>query len=375
MPSLLKTSCNSCIAAKRRCSRATPKCERCSQRSLDCHYEFPPSHRASSDWSMGQPVRLPLTTGSYVTDPGALPQSPPLGIADCVVMQSFDYALLELAGLPGIDDPKFNQLFELPALAQMRVLDLWPRLDDTRSWNFCAQMLLSFANQFVQTGGNPFIDKSGSMSYILTTAFSVCAAYLARTDATNGIFQRILVTEVCKLATAIPHSSFEQQLAALQALLLYYTLMFFGGDTQLRALAEKQEGVLERATIALQSQCLDPGGTPTDRVAECHREAARRAVVISYLLRGINRVLHYKSCHVICDLLNLPVSLRLPPGLRRTGLQSESQIDTRNIVTFYEFVQEWEKERLGQIDEFAKLLLVACKGLTEIVPASAFDTT
>ncbi|KAK4073258.1 uncharacterized protein Triagg1_5538 [Trichoderma aggressivum f. europaeum] len=324
---------------------------------------------------MGQPVRLPLTTASYVNDTGVPQQSQTLSIADSVVMQSFEYALLELAGLPGIDDPKFNQLFEYPALAQMRVLDLWPRLDDTRSWNFCAQMLLSFANQFVQTGENPFIDKSGVMSYILTTAFSVSAAYSARTDATNGIFQRILVTEVCKLATAIPHSSFEQQLAALQALLLYYTLMFFGGDTQLRALAEKQEGLLQRATIALQSQCLDPSGTPADRVAECHREAARRAVVISYLLRGINRVLHYKSCHVICDLLNLPVSLRLPPRLRQSGLQSEGQIDTRDIVTYYEFVQEWEKGRLGQIDEFAKLLLVACKGLTEIVPASAFDAT
>ncbi|PKK48020.1 hypothetical protein CI102_5526, partial [Trichoderma harzianum] len=361
--SLLKTSCNSCIAAKRRCSRATPKCERCSQRSLDCHYAFPPSHRASSDWNMGRPVRLPLTTASNVTDPGIPPQSQPLGIADSVAMQSFDYALLELAGLPGIDDPKFSLLFEFPALAQMRVLDLWPRLDDTRSWSFCAQMLLSFANQFVHTGENPFIGKSGSMSYIVTTAFSVCAAYLARTDATNGMFQRILVAEVCKVATAIPHSSFEQQLAALQALLLYYILMFFGGDAQLRALAEKQEGVLERATIALQSQCLDPLGTPTDRVAECHREAARRAVVISYLLRGINRVLQYKSCHVICDLVNLPVSLRLPLGVHRSGLQSESQIDTREIVTYYEFVQEWETGRLGEIDEFAKLLLVACKGV------------
>ncbi|KAK0759337.1 hypothetical protein N5P37_007525 [Trichoderma harzianum] len=324
---------------------------------------------------MGRPVRLPLTTASNVTDPGIPPQSQPLGIADSVAMQSFDYALLELAGLPGIDDPKFSLLFEFPALAQMRVLDLWPRLDDTRSWSFCAQMLLSFANQFVHTGENPFIGKSGSMSYIVTTAFSVCAAYLARTDATNGMFQRILVAEVCKVASAIPHSSFEQQLAALQALLLYYILMFFGGDAQLRALAEKQEGVLERATIALQSQCLDPLGTPTDRVAECHREAARRAVVISYLLRGINRVLQYKSCHVICDLVNLPVSLRLPLGVHRSGLQSESQIDTREIVTYYEFVQEWETGRLGEIDEFAKLLLVACKGVTEIVPPSAFDTT
>ncbi|KAL7906625.1 hypothetical protein GGI35DRAFT_458523 [Trichoderma velutinum] len=372
MPSLLKTSCNSCIAAKRRCSRATPKCERCSQRSLDCHYAFPPSHRVNSGWNMGQPVRLPLTTASYVTDPGVSTQSRQLSITDSVLMQSFDYALLELAGLPGIDDPKFNLLFEYPALAQMRVLDLWPRLDDTRSWNFCAQMLLSFANEFVQTGENPFIDKSGSMSYILTTAFSVCAAYLARTDATNGIFQRILVAEVCKLATAIPHSSFEQQLAALQALLLYYILMLFGGDAHLRALAEKQEGVLERATVTLQSQCLNPNETSAGRAAECPREAARRAIVISYLLRGVYRVLQYKSCHVICDLLNLPVSLRLSPEPHRSGLQPQSQIDTRDIVTYYEFVQEWEKGRLGQIDEYAKLLLVACKGLNGIVPTSAW---
>jgi hypothetical protein len=324
---------------------------------------------------MEDPVRLPLVVGNCVTNLCLPIQSGLVGIVDSLPMQPPDFNLREVAGLPNFDYPDLNLTFEMRTPLHRRVLELWPCLDDTQSWKFCAQMLLSFTNQFVHTGKNPFIGQTGSMSYNLITAFSVCATYLARTDATNGIFQRLIVAEVRKLAIAIPHSSFERQLATLQALLIYFTLMLFGGDAHLRGFAENQEGVLKRATVVLQCQCLGPGGTPADRVAEFPREAARRAVVISYLLRGIYRVLQYKSCHIISDLLKLPVSLHLPLGPRASGLQLHGQVGTGNVVAYHEFVQEWEQGRLGRIDEFAQLLLVACKGLTRINAISAFDIT
>ncbi|CCT73201.1 uncharacterized protein FFUJ_10119 [Fusarium fujikuroi IMI 58289] len=374
MPSLLKTSCNSCIAAKRRCSRAVPKCERCSQRSLDCQYAFPPSCQANSDWNMQDSVGLPLAVGNCTTDLCLPAQSGSVGIADAdhLLMLPPDFTLSEVVGLTHFDNPHLDPTFEISTPLQKRVLELWPRLEDTQSWRFCAQMLLSFTKQFVQTGKNPFIGQTASMPYSLATAFSICATYLARTDATNGIFQLLMVTEVSKLAIEIPHSSFERQLATLQALLLYFTLMLFGGDALLRTFAENQEDVLERATVVLQWQCLGLGESLADSVDDVSHETARRAVVVSYLLRGIYRVLQYKSCHIIPDLLSLPVSLHLPLTLGpcASGLQLHGQVDTGYIVTYNEFVQEWELGRLRRTDDFARLLLVACKGLSRVNPTS-----
>lgn len=40
--SLRKTSCSCCVAAKRRCDRGFPQCQRCSKQSIACHYPYPP---------------------------------------------------------------------------------------------------------------------------------------------------------------------------------------------------------------------------------------------------------------------------------------------------------------------------------------------
>ncbi|KAM0263362.1 hypothetical protein ACHAQJ_001218 [Trichoderma viride] len=284
----------------------------------------------------------------------------PLSVADSALMQSPNCAAF--ASFPDL----VNTYFGSPMPLQMRALSFWPRLDDTRSWDFCAQTLLSFANQFVRSGTYPFIyTSSSSLPSTLTTAFGVCAAYSTRTDATLGIIQQLMINEAHKLAVAIPHGSVGQQLAALQALLLYHILMLFGGDARLQALAEHQESVLERATLALQG--LDSSVVPEMAEAGLLRESARRAVLTSYLVRGIYRVLRYKSCHIIGDLVNLPVSLHPPPRLDTSEPQpSQCQTNTGQVLPYHEYVQEWEQGRLGHIDDFAQLLLVACKGLTGI---------
>ncbi|KAI2698757.1 transcriptional regulator family: Fungal Specific TF [Penicillium roqueforti] len=359
MSSLRKSACHSCVAAKRRCDKSFPTCLRCRQKSLNCQYSYPPNTPSTQP---EEPEQLPeLQSGpdnalaSSQCDDGLI--ITPEASSDWD--QQFNHELLFLDNA-GRDEFIQSIPSEDPTPLQKRVLEFWPRVDDIQTWNFCTRTFLSYIDMFVRHGSNSFIQQVQQPR--LRTAFAVCAAYKARTDTNQRVVQQLIDTEVKMLATDARRCSFVEKLATLQALLLYYTLMLFSGDIHLQFLAEKQEPLLGQWTAELK----DPDSPAVYDTAESWElyESARRTVVLSYLLRGVYHVLKYKTCHLINDLVSLPVSLRPQVGWHMRESQSlQAGPNSAHVVSYHEFVTEWEVGHMSNLDDFGQLLLVACKGM------------
>lgn len=359
--SLRKSACHSCVAAKRRCDKSFPACLRCRQKSLDCQYSYPPN-----------------TPSTQPEDPEQLPQlqSGPdnrLASSQCVggliitpeASSDWDQQFNPELLLDNFGWDGFIQSipFEDPTPLQKRVLEFWPRVDDLQTWNFCTRTFVSCIDMFVRHGSNSFIHQVQQPK--LRTAFAVCAAYRARTDENQRLVQQLIDTEVEVLVTGAQRCSLVEKLATLQALVLYYILMLFSGDIHLQFLAEKQETLLGQWTAELKD-ATSPAIYDTAESWELY-ESARRTVILSYLLRGVYHVLKYKTCHLIDDLVSLPVSLRPQVGWhKRESPSIQAGPNSAYVVSYHEFVKEWEVGHMSNVDDFGQLLLVACKGLGHV---------
>lgn len=203
--------------------------------------------------------------------------------------------------------------------------------------------------------------QAAALGQPLQTVFAICAAYGTRTDATLGIVQRLLAnTESVSLARHLPWASFADRLAGLQALILYHIMMLFGVDTHLQLLAEQQDTLLAHWTGEPETAC-----STTEPWVLC--ESARRAVVISYLLRGVYYVQKYKTCCAIGALVGLPVSVSDPnSGWLADQPGPLPDRDPGRLTSYHGFVKDWEDGRLSNVDDYGQLLIVACKGLRPV---------
>lgn len=351
MPSLRKTACEPCTAAKRRCDKGYPACQRCSQRSLKCWYLYLPKSTTLQTKEEGQVPGSQAATANNV-----------LSLFDSDGSMILPYPCADLESISNLD----LHLLEPTPLCK-RVLDFWPRTSDIETWHFCGRTLLSYADKFVGHGFNSFIHppQVNGLRPPLQTAFGVCAAYKARSEATLGIFEHLLNTEIDRLGKASLGDSVAEQLAGLQAMILYHILMLFGGNIRHQYLAEQREGVLAQWTAKLEAA----NSLATYDTAESWAlyESARRSVMISYLLRGVYHVLKYRVCYLISNLVSLPVSPEPLSGWHASSPRSlVAGPNSTNIVSYHEFVKMWEDGRISNTDEFGQLLLVACKGVAPV---------
>ncbi|KAJ5605723.1 hypothetical protein N7510_008504 [Penicillium lagena] len=359
MSSLRKSACHSCVAAKRRCDKSLPACLRCRQKSLNCQYSYPPNTPSTQPEEYEQLPELQSGTDNGL----ASFQCDDALIINPDASSDWDQGVIsELLSLDSASWDGFIQSIPIedPTPLQKRVLEFWPRVDDLQTWNFCTRAFMSYIDMFVQHGSNSFIRHAQEPR--LRTAFAVCAAFKARTDENQRVVQQLIDTEVERLATDARRCSFVEKLATLQALILYYTLMLFSGDIHLQFMAEKQEPLLGQWTVELKD-ADSPAVYDTAETWELY-ESARRTVVISYLLRGVYHVLKYKTWHLIGDLVGLPVSSRSQFGWHRREPQSlPAGPNSVHVVSYHEFVKEWEVGHMSNVDDFGQLLLVACKGV------------
>ncbi|RAK96472.1 uncharacterized protein BO80DRAFT_505383 [Aspergillus ibericus CBS 121593] len=268
----------------------------------------------------------------------------------------------------------------LPRL-ERRVLEFWPRINDTNTWAFCIQTFLGYVDNFLNTGTLPLVDslpdRQGDPPPILRDVYGVCAAYRTCQPGTRPFYLTLLKAGVDNASTSnASHTELQDRLDRLQALILYYILFLAGGVRdqfvfiQVDCMLAQSTADLERTELELRqtSEVMNPHPSQSHWKNRVFCENARRLIMISYLVRAVYAVVHFHRCDFIKYLAGLPVST--PPD---TDLSVEGDVGGPNpaqlvsgVVSYDELVSVWEQGGLSQVDEFRFLLLVACKGLDTV---------
>ncbi|CAL5868428.1 uncharacterized protein PFLUO_LOCUS2653 [Penicillium psychrofluorescens] len=266
-----------------------------------------------------------------------------------------------------------------PVSFDRRILEFYPRVDDKKTWAFGVRTLLNQVNIFLRTGSAFFIhpraQTENKLLPPLRVAYGVCSAYRVRKESEFPFFQQLLEKEIENLAILRSPDTFQEQVAELCAMLLYYILVHFGGTRQRGKLADKSEIILAQHTARVESlELATRQSTATLIEAELLSneeglnlwnlcESARKVVMVSYLAREIRHVLLFKTCSLLRQIVALPVSKKLTflPG-NKYGTGDTTSAQWQDIVSYDRFVRDWEVGELGVIDEFTYFLISMCKG-------------
>ncbi|RKL18924.1 hypothetical protein BFJ70_g14138 [Fusarium oxysporum] len=325
--------------------------------------------------------------------------------------------------------------------------EIWPRGRDTKTWQFCARELLSFVNAFATTTTNSFIlqpvaspnsNNHTELHFSLQRALGLCATACTLTDSTRSILDQMLETEMQHLVSGfglhnvLGHSAtlsaFRQDLARLQAMVLYQITTLFSTSARQQFLAKKYEPLVaswsrelllriqvlelqKKETLSspfLPIELLHPSATdleayPNERpireslensaplllydkpLHNSEIDSAYRTILISYLARSVHSALISQTCTLLAELGSLPVFIHSNEPvsdisydesqqafwseLRRSAEAQELNMQNKTI-SYNEFADRWsqQKELLGlnERDRFVVLLLAACKGVDTI---------
>lgn len=167
---------------------------------------------------------------------------------------------------------------------------------------YCASRLSSIPHLFATTGQTMFIHRQmfqALPSTVLQQAMSACALYSMKTPITKPLVHQLLQQNVEHLLTTIDATAATNPdlLVALQSLLLYQLMRLFDGDIRLRAAAEADEAtaVLWASELRMRACALSLplhpvanfADNPKDWQTWLFSESIRRAVVTTFLLRGV----------------------------------------------------------------------------------------
>ncbi|KAF5646378.1 hypothetical protein F52700_1808 [Fusarium sp. NRRL 52700] len=335
-------------------------------------------------------------------------------------------------------DPGFDKTLQ-------QTHEIWPRGGDTKTWQFCARELISFVNTFATTATNSFIlppvasandsnDTELQLPLSLQRALSVCATSCTLAGSNRGILDQILETEMQHMlgGSALHISGYEatlaafrQDLAQLQAMVLYQIITLFSTSARQQSLAKKyiplvasqsrelllriqvleleRKNTLSSAFLPVELFSLSatnlgaysidrpiresPGSSAPHLLYDkpLHKseiDSAYRTILISYMARSVHSALTSQTCTLLAELGSLPVLIHSNEpdsgiyynesqqafwsGLRRSG-EAQGLNRQNETISYNEFVDRWsqQKEMLGlnERDRFVVLLLAACKGV------------
>ncbi|EHA25808.1 transcriptional regulator family: Fungal Specific TF [Aspergillus niger] len=388
--SLRKRSCLSCVAAKRRCDLERPSCARCRKKSAACRYPYPPPQNAedqitapedrqhtrnASNSGILEASDIMLVDSRIDRSTNLYPREeyfdPLLWLPDGPTSPTQAWAIEpdEWLSLRRALDGSSSAL--LPRL-ERRVLEFWPRVNDTQTWRFCIRTFLGYVDHFLNTGTLPLVEslsnRQGDLSPVLLEAYGVCAAYRTCQRATQPFYLQLLKTGINNAGTRdLSQAELQHQLDHLQASILYYVLFLAGGVSD-QSMFIQLDYMLAQTTANLERRELELRQTSFANYVEnrvlC--ENSRRLILVSYLVRAVHAVVHFHRCDFIKYLAGLPVSTQSNADMYIERNFSEGQTPaqlTSGVVSYDEFVSVWEQGGLLHVDDFRFLLLVACKGL------------
>ncbi|KAH8816511.1 hypothetical protein F5884DRAFT_226148 [Xylogone sp. PMI_703] len=323
-----RRSCLNCVKSKRKCDLATPKCQRCDSRQLDCVYgggedetrspESSESTSNQSNWSGATYDEAMHSAGRPAVDLNTA--SSIIGCNDWTVDDSIMAMPMSLD--PGVELPPVSG--DPSSWSNLTVINDIDELIDTERIvfgpedeyviageahmdrvRFGIDLMKKYPKMFCQQARTSFIHKqlySEHTPIVIQDALSACALYTTK----NRQNEAFVFGDISKKANAlvnrvVPFHSPLELLASTQALILYQIIRLLDGDIRLRADAEACEHVLNSWSEQLVGKIrpLKPRALTNDSSAAAPRilslswrdwafeESVRRTALTSYMLQGI----------------------------------------------------------------------------------------
>ena len=336
MPAPFRKACTSCVRAKRRCDLGLPRCYRCKVRSLDCSYPNLSSHSTpqdidpASDTTQGRSVgpisdsgpsdgieqtqeaidNAQVSTGSG--EDQYLPPFPDYDLDWPDVMGDLDSFVVPGHMIPA-DSPQHSVL--AGEAWQGRVV-------------YAVSRIKSYLPLLVSSGRTPFLHEklySEHLPVAVQDALGSCALYAQRNSTNEPLIFRMISDKANHLIREpmSARTSPLEQLASVQALILYRIIRLFDGDIRLRADAETAFPTLKDWTVRLrsfmrQAQAISSNDSIMlsasnqassslwrDWILE---ESLRRTVIASYTIQGLYSFLKNGWDDSDDDFMNLSFS-------------------------------------------------------------------
>lgn len=316
MPAPFRKACANCVRSKRRCDLVLPQCYRCRVRSLDCSYHHAPSFILARQQqtspvadTIGKPDQSPISnnesaSANILVDEMIHSSAP-----------SIDFNQMELS-LPPFPDYDLDWPDIMGNIENYWVCDQIKPADSPSRSVLAGEIyqeriihtvrrIKAYPSLLVSEGSTPFIHTklySGYMPPVMQDVLGVCALYGQKTERNEALVFQAVSHKAAQLTAeyTVYGLSAIQQLAYLQALILYQIIRLFDGDIRQRADAERADKILnewtqqikprmERINSATENdQVLPALSTTADSWRNwIYAESLRRTVLVSFSVQGL----------------------------------------------------------------------------------------
>ncbi|KAF0317446.1 hypothetical protein GQ607_015297 [Colletotrichum asianum] len=247
-----RRACTACQQAKRRCDQRLPRCGRCTQKGFeDCNYPSLEAAVAAADFNFFTDV----LSGSAAT-PDSLHNIMPVPVVpDTENSWSMFY-----------NNNNNNNTAAGPTPSPSLLPPPSSEFVSRDTVTYCSEQFRNYPRRWVsQNGVAPFIhpalylpttNGADGLPPVLQDCFCACAAYSAKNDENAALVLGVIEAKATSLLYVPEQATWTlpQQIAALQALVMYQIMRWFDGDIRQRVLADSVEPVLATWTSALQSR-------------------------------------------------------------------------------------------------------------------------
>jgi hypothetical protein len=394
-------SCSECAKGKRKCNLGSPACQRCRKQRLTCTYPPLPGQPciAAADITINSSVENVVPEMSMDLDDiehASLPLN--LNVPTQPLESSTDIADFDFGtGVASLDSLS-NMLYRSPNDECELALNRAYQRDRTEK-TFSAAHIAPFAKSRVEwslarlkLAPKTMIEENGTpwqhpmlyhedMPRPLQNAYAACALYVAR-NGTNDEFITRFIREHAEslILTPLPDESTDL-LARAHALMLYQSMLVFGGDVSLYSQAELLLPCMEQvahALLGLADQEEDPiGSIPlypsavarASWAAYIFRETLRRTVLAMYhfvtmcnLLRG-----QLTSCNSHLALGNrLTISAQLWNAKSAFDYAVTWNHQKHFVVKELDFTEVMRDAMPEDVDVLGKMMMIGLQGEDDI---------
>lgn len=235
----------------------------------------------------------------------------------------------------------------------------------------CVQYFRNYITNIVQYGRTPFINPhlyNDSLPPCLQDVYCICAAYLGKSATNETLIFHILSSKFNELVSKRQYYSFEDELASVQAFIIYQIIRLFDGDIRQRGIAEAQFQVLDAWVVQMRQRSefeLPPSIQSSPYRKWLSIESVRRTIIMSIFLQGVYYAIKNGFCNRVPQMAGLPLTVR--GELWEAKSEAEWMEATRgnqpDVLTYHDFVDVWDGGPVGSdVETFQKMLLVGCIG-------------
>jgi hypothetical protein len=338
--SIRRKSCDTCFAGRRKCDLTFPICDRCSKAGKECHYKYPPQldvselsrkkavHRAALNDAWGRAenqvvVQTPLPGYRRANIPrmtGDLGEPRPL-------TAKVDYEWVA------------GQIFDVP-------------------FRFARQADAIFLHRDLYQGAFP---------QPLRSAFGLCAGTASMTQQNRHLLFQALEDETSLLLRSAWAGSLFEDLAKLQAIVLFQVIRLYHGDHRQQMSALRQEFVVRSRALSLLHRVREGNelsGAPKTWETWLLMESIRRTVLFSFkLYLAYWCVITYEgSCSEIEEdgINSLPISMKQGSWESRQAFARYSIEDDE--LPYRDFTSYWLAVPRSNLETFERFIILGCTG-------------